>query len=41
MTNRLSPANLTARSAAFARSLAESVPPPPDFCSSGNHGVAS
>ena len=28
MTNRLSPANLTARSAAFARSLAESVPPP-------------
>ena len=27
MTNRLSPANLTARSAAFARSLAESVSP--------------
>ena len=40
MTNRLSSANPVARSAAFARSLAESVPPP-DFCPSGNDGVAS
>ena len=29
MTNRLSPANLVVRSAAFARSLAACVPPPP------------
>ena len=30
MSNRLSPANLVARSVASARSLATSVPPPPD-----------
>ena len=31
MTNGLSPANLVARSAAFARALAFFAPPPPDF----------
>ncbi len=31
MTNGLSPANLVARSAAFARALASFTPPPPTF----------
>ena len=31
MTNGLSPANLFARSAAFARALALRIPPPPTF----------
>ena len=39
MTNGLSPASLLARSAAFARALI-STPPPPDFCPFGN-GVAA
>ena len=39
MTNSLSPANLLARSAAFARALAQCNPP--DFRPFGNDGVAS
>ena len=37
MTNRLSPASLIARSAAFARAMAC----PPDFCPSGYAGGRS
>ena len=43
MKNNMSPANLVARSTAIMGALSARVrfsPPPPDFCPSGNAGVA-